>query len=314
MEEKRKLAILIINHLKKELNTARFSSDAEESLEVAVQCIESAYSISPTESNGVSMELETIMKEYIHGDDNIEYVFVKSKSSKAPEAAPESNDQVAEHNKNCGNEFMKNQEYEKAIDAYSISVTLNPTNPIYYCNRAAAYNAIGKYKDAIEDCQKAIELEPHYSKAYCRLGLAFSQTNDFQKAASCYKKALELDPENVGYQRNYQLTLNNMQSNSGNQQPNAADFNIQAPDLIETATRLMSDPEVSSVLTNIIGDVTQSGGAGLDRLMQVGQTIVTRLQTSNPNLLDGLRMQFQNAQNEGQPPPQNRFPNDNNQS
>jgi len=32
-----------------------------------------------------------------------------------------------------------------------------------------------------------------------------------------------------------------------------------------------------------------------------GQTIVTRLQTANPNLLDGLRMQFQNAQNEGQP-------------
>lgn len=44
-----------------------------------------------------------------------------------------------------------------------------------------------------------------------------------------------------------------------------------------------------------------------------GQTIVTRLQTANPNLLDGLRMQFQNAQNEGQPPPpQNRYTDDEN--
>lgn len=45
-----------------------------------------------------------------------------------------------------------------------------------------------------------------------------------------------------------------------------------------------------------------------------GQTIVTRLQTANPNLLDGLRMQFQNAQNEGQPSPPNGFPDGENHS
>lgn len=50
------------------------------------------------------------------------------------------------------------------------SISLNPNNPIYYCNRAAAYNAIGKYNEAIEDCQKAIELDSTYCKAYCRLG------------------------------------------------------------------------------------------------------------------------------------------------
>jgi len=47
---------------------------------------------------------------------------------------------------------------------------LNPINPIYYCNRAAAYNATGKYKEAIEDCQKSIKLDGTYCKAYCRLG------------------------------------------------------------------------------------------------------------------------------------------------
>lgn len=50
------------------------------------------------------------------------------------------------------------------------SISLDSTNPIYYCNRAAAYNALGKYYDAIEDCQKAIQLDSTYSKAYCRLG------------------------------------------------------------------------------------------------------------------------------------------------
>lgn len=41
-----------------------------------------------------------------------------------------------------------------------------------------------------------------------------------------------------------------------------------------------------------------------------GQTLVTHLQTANPNLLDGLRMQFQNASNDGQQTPPNGFPDD----
>lgn len=43
-----------------------------------------------------------------------------------------------------------------------------------------------------------------------------------------------------------------------------------------------------------------------------GQTIVTHMHTANPNLLDGLRMQFQNVQNEGQQPPPSMPPHDDN--
>ncbi|XP_050528861.1 small glutamine-rich tetratricopeptide repeat-containing protein alpha-like [Daktulosphaira vitifoliae] len=307
MEDKKKLAVLIVNHLKNQLNSGEFSSEALESLEVSVQCIESAYNINPAESDNIEKKLEDIVKEYFYSDANVKK---ETSNLNFSEVNDDSKYKTAEHHKNCGNEFMKNQNHEKAVEEYSKSVTLDPTNPIFYCNRAAAYNALGKYQDAIMDCQKAIELDSSYSKAYCRLGLAYSHMKNFQKAASCYKKAMELDPDNVGYQRNYQLTLNNLQ---GNQQQNNNDANTQPPNLMETAARLMSDPEVSSVLNNILGDVSNSGGAGLDRLMQVGQTIVSRLQTSNPNLLDGIRMQFQNAQNEGQPP-QNGFSNDNNQS
>lgn len=77
--------------------------------------------------------------------------------------------------------------------------------------------------------------------------MAFSYLKDYHKAVSCYKKACELDPDNIGYRRNYQLTLNNLHSSCG---PDAMPHDESAgppPNLVETAARLMTDPEVSSV-------------------------------------------------------------------
>ncbi|XP_025421759.1 small glutamine-rich tetratricopeptide repeat-containing protein alpha-like isoform X2 [Sipha flava] len=311
MDDRRRIAIIIVNHLKNELKSGNFSEDSVESLEVAVQCLESAYSLNPPDSDRVHINLENIIKEF----------YLKASSGPKPNNKKSEISQAdkdeAEWHKQFGNDHMRNQNNEKAIEAYSASISLNPTNPIYYCNRAAAYNAIGKYNDAIEDCQKAIELDSTYCKAYCRLGLAFTCLKDYQKAVSCYKKACELDPENLGYQRNYQLTLNNLQTVTEQEipqddsSPTTANSAMGSPNLMETAARLMNDPEVNTVLNTILGDVEQSSG-GLDRLMQVGQTIVTRLQTSNPNILDGLRMQFQSAHNEEQSSPQNGYPDEEN--
>lgn len=64
MEDKKKLALLIVNHLKNELQSGDFSEENMESLEVSVQCIESAYSLNATESDDVNIKLEDILKEY----------------------------------------------------------------------------------------------------------------------------------------------------------------------------------------------------------------------------------------------------------
>lgn len=64
MENKKKMALLIVNHLKTQLNNGSFSDESLESMEVAVQCIESAYDLNPTESDNVEVKLERIVKEY----------------------------------------------------------------------------------------------------------------------------------------------------------------------------------------------------------------------------------------------------------
>lgn len=70
---------------------------------------------------------------------------------------------------------------------------------------------------------------------------------DYHKAVSCYKKACELDPQNMGYQRNYQLTLSNLQAMAGQPSQPQPGNSPGTPNLMETAARLMTDPDVSTV-------------------------------------------------------------------
>lgn len=77
MEDKKKLALLIVNHLKTQLSNSNFTDESIESMEVAVQCIESAYNLNPTESNGVDTKLEDIVKDYYKvKEKKVNYLFI----------------------------------------------------------------------------------------------------------------------------------------------------------------------------------------------------------------------------------------------
>jgi len=77
MEDKKKLALLIVNHLKTQLSNGSFTDESLESMEVAVQCIESAYNLNPTESNDVDTKLENIVKDYYKvKEQKVNYLFI----------------------------------------------------------------------------------------------------------------------------------------------------------------------------------------------------------------------------------------------
>lgn len=46
----------------------------------------------------------------------------------------------------------------------SSAIGLDATNPVFYCNRAAAYSRIGEYQKAIDDCNQAIRYDANYGK------------------------------------------------------------------------------------------------------------------------------------------------------
>ena len=87
--------------------------------------------------------------------------------SKGPSAEDRSK---AEEFKQKGNSLMSSKKYDEAIDTYSQAISLDPSNPIYYSNRAAAYSSKGDHLSAIGDAELAIATDPKFVKAYHRLG------------------------------------------------------------------------------------------------------------------------------------------------
>ncbi|OIR56565.1 MAG: TPR repeat protein [Amphiamblys sp. WSBS2006] len=102
----------------------------------------------------------------------------------------------AEKNKTIANKKIAKKDYDAAIDFYTKAICCIDTNPVYYCNRAAAYTEKGLYAEAIGDCHRAAILSPDYVKAYLRLGRIYLQTNETTRAKNMYKIALEIEPGN----------------------------------------------------------------------------------------------------------------------
>ena len=44
------------------------------------------------------------------------------------------------------------------------AINLDGSNPVFYCNRAAAHSKMNNHHLAIEDCQRAVDMDPSYSK------------------------------------------------------------------------------------------------------------------------------------------------------
>jgi len=70
--------------------------------------------------------------------------------------------------KEHGNKLYGEKDFELAIQMYSKAIEMDPTNAIYYGNRAAASFQLNNYSDAIRDCLKSLELDPEYTRARIR--------------------------------------------------------------------------------------------------------------------------------------------------
>lgn len=279
----KKLVSSFVNFLKDELSSNHLSADSCESLEVAVQCLESAYDLGNDDSAP-----ETNTEPLIN-------IFNKhlSENQKAIEKAKAE----AEALKNEGNNLMKSERYLDALDHYTRAIILDANNAVYYCNRAAAYSKLNNHEAAIKECQSALRIDPTYSKAYGRLGLAYSSLNKHAEALTSYKKALELEPENESYQNNLTLTEEKLASapQPSNSAPGGAPFDISMllnnPTLMNMATHMLSDPAMQNMMS-FMGSNVQGGAPGMEALIEAGHQLAQQMQSSNPDLIESLRRQM----------------------
>lgn len=72
-DEKKTMALLIAKYLKSELNSGQLSDETFGSIDIAMQCISSAYELKPSEIKNCNLNLENIVKEHynIQCDDRL---------------------------------------------------------------------------------------------------------------------------------------------------------------------------------------------------------------------------------------------------
>ncbi|VUZ93765.1 tetratricopeptide repeat protein, putative [Plasmodium vivax] len=84
----------------------------------------------------------------------------------------------AEREKEQGNAFFSQGDYELAIFHYTRSINYRPKCSILYTNRSLAYFKIGSFQESLEDALKAKELDRDNLKSYYRICEAYSALKD----------------------------------------------------------------------------------------------------------------------------------------
>ncbi|XP_059385224.1 small glutamine-rich tetratricopeptide repeat-containing protein alpha-like isoform X2 [Carassius carassius] len=311
MADTKRLAFSIIQFLHDQLSSGSLSSDAQESLEVAIQCLETAFGISvEDQSLAVSPSLPEIFASAAKQTP-------QNKTNSSSGSPSEEQLAEAEHLKTDGNDQMKVENYSAAVEFYSKAIQLNPQNAVYYCNRAAAYSKLGNYAGAVQDCERAIGIDPNYSKAYGRMGLALASLNKHSEAVSYYKKAMELDPDNDTYKANLQIAEQKIKEAQPSPAGGLGGVELAGllsnPGFMNIASNLMNNPQVQQLMSGMMSGAygpmagatspgaaaaaaaAGAGGTGandISGLIQAGQQMAQQMQQQNPELIEQLRSQM----------------------
>lgn len=209
-ETNKKLAFAIVTYFQSIVNKESgscciLSNEEQESLEVAIQCIQDVFKI----------DVENINQKNLFGSEkaNLKSIFEvylqakKGKKSSTPSSPTDQNEVLESHRKQAeelklkGNQLVTQQKYEEAIELYSEAIALDPFNPVYLSNRAAAQSQLQQHELAVEDAKLALKLDPTFSKAYSRMGHAYFQLGQYAASADAYTQGLRLDPANTTMQQ-----------------------------------------------------------------------------------------------------------------
>ena len=100
-----------------------------------------------------------------------------------------------------GDAAFRARDYDAALEKYSECIRREPTNKVYYSNRAAVYQSLGQYRSALKDAESALRQDSAYAKAWARKGAALTMLDRYAEAESAYGTALSHDAGNASYRK-----------------------------------------------------------------------------------------------------------------
>ena len=95
-------------------------------------------------------------------------------------------------------------EFDKAVEAYTRAIALDPANFDAYFNRGNIYYLQQKnYDAAMADWKKVVSLAPGFPDAYGMLGWLLIETGKHEEAREYCREAWELSLDNMGWTVNF---------------------------------------------------------------------------------------------------------------
>ncbi|XP_073287526.1 hsp70-Hsp90 organizing protein 1 [Primulina huaijiensis] len=150
--------------------------------------------------------------------------------------------QIADEEREKGNQFFKEQKYPEAVMHYNEAIKRNPKDAKAYSNRAACYTKLGAMPEGLKDAEKCIELDPTFSKGYTRKGAIQFFMKEYQKALETYQEGLKHDPRNQELLDGIKRCVE--QINKGSR------GDLTPEELKERQAKGMQDPEIQNILTD----------------------------------------------------------------
>ena len=95
---------------------------------------------------------------------------------------------------NLGNAYMKDKQYDQAVNAYQRALEIDPKFAEAHYNLGSAYALRKEYDLAAENYKKAIEYRSDFRQAYYKLADVYSKQGKSDKAINTYKEVIQTAP------------------------------------------------------------------------------------------------------------------------
>eukprot|EP00762_Andalucia_godoyi_P000349 ANDGO_03061.mRNA.1 Hsp70-Hsp90 organizing protein len=147
------------------------------------------------------------------------------------------NPEIAQQEKDRGNQLFKDGKWDEAIAAYSEAIKRNPEDATFYSNRSATYLKIAQFHPALQDADKCVALNPSFAKGWLRKGNAHFGLKEYHKALDAFDRGMHLDPNMSELKEGSERVLLALRRESSSGQVDE-----------ERAQRSLSDPEIQAIL------------------------------------------------------------------